>query len=65
MPVRFFSTCMFSKTYPKIADETSQYNKTIYNHLYKAYQTNEDLNKEFLEISSANAEKTTIDPGDA
>ena len=55
---------MFSEHFPVLREETSQYNKTLYNHLYKAFKTNEDLSKEFLDISKINAEKQTPDPAD-
>jgi hypothetical protein len=64
---RHFSTinkCVFSEHFPVLKEETSQYNKTLYNHLYKAFKTNEDLSKEFLDISKANAEKSSPDPSD-
>ena len=58
------NSCIFSEHFPVLKEETTQYNKTLYNHLYKAYKTNEDLTKDFLEISRNNAEKQTPDPAD-
>lgn len=55
---------MFSDHFPGLKESASQYNKTIYNHLFKTYQRNESLNTEFLQISKLNAERATPDPGD-
>ena len=55
---------MFSEHFPGLKEIASQYNKTIYNHLFKTFSQNELLNAEFLQISKLNAEKATPDPND-
>jgi len=57
-------TCAFSETFPGLKESASQYNKTIFNHLFKTFKQNEDLNAEFLQISKLNSEKATPDPSD-
>lgn len=52
---------MFSHQYPLIEEATSQYNKTMFNHLHKHFKEHEDLNKEFMQISSVNSENEVID----